>query len=495
MRLRRWTYLTHRWCGVAGCVLMALWFASGIVMLFVGYPKLTPWDRSHALPALASEPSYRTPEQIVAAARMPPERMTFNAADGRSRYVLHYADGSVDVFDAVSGERRGRFDATDALRSAGLFLPQADATYVGAVQEDRWTHSRGLDPHRPLYMIRMHDADATLLYVSSHTGEVVMQAPRMQRLWNFAGAWLHWLYMFKNKPVDDVWTWTVILLSAGCVLLACSGILVGVWRWRFAGRYKSGSRSPYQTGWMRWHHLLGLTFSLITLTWIFSGLMSMNPLGIFSAGIRPDIAAYAGGTPAGKRVDATPSAILQVLRDGDFHAVELEWKTLNGKPFVLARDAADNSRLVVEEDAKLAVLAEWPVDTLQTAAAHLMTAPIRHRALLAEYDAYFYRREPEAMMGGSERRLPVLKFEFGDAGATQAYIDVRTGQLELSADRAQRVGRWLFSFLHSWDLRPMLEVGWLRELILVLLSLGGLALSTSAIVVAWRRVKHKLSRC
>ena len=45
-RAKRLTYLIHRWTGVAACVLMALWFVSGIVMLFIGYPKLTPCEKS-----------------------------------------------------------------------------------------------------------------------------------------------------------------------------------------------------------------------------------------------------------------------------------------------------------------------------------------------------------------------------------------------------------------------------------------------------------------
>ena len=52
MRAKRLTYLVHRWTGVAGCLLMVLWFISGVVMLYVGYPKLTPWERLGALPAL-----------------------------------------------------------------------------------------------------------------------------------------------------------------------------------------------------------------------------------------------------------------------------------------------------------------------------------------------------------------------------------------------------------------------------------------------------------
>ena len=55
-RAKRMTFLVHRWTGVLMCVLMALWFVSGVVMLFVGYPKLTPWERMGGLPALPTGP-------------------------------------------------------------------------------------------------------------------------------------------------------------------------------------------------------------------------------------------------------------------------------------------------------------------------------------------------------------------------------------------------------------------------------------------------------
>lgn len=54
-RLRRLTYLAHRWLGVGGCLLMLVWFLSGIVMLYVGYPKLTPEERFASLPVLAAD--------------------------------------------------------------------------------------------------------------------------------------------------------------------------------------------------------------------------------------------------------------------------------------------------------------------------------------------------------------------------------------------------------------------------------------------------------
>mgnify|MGYP001025806150 CR=1 FL=1 len=486
--LRRWTYLTHRWCGVAGCLLMALWFVSGMVMLFIGYPKLTPSDRLAALPALSAAP--QLPSQVMG--DVPVSRLLLNAASGQARYIVQRADGSLISMDASSGVQAKGFSSAAALRSAKVFSGSDDVLYLGSIDEDRWTHSGSLNPHRPLHMVQVGDVAQTLLYVSSRTGEVVMQATRSQRMWSYVGAWLHWLYPLKNQSRDPVWSWTVIALSAGCVLVACSGIVVGLWRWRFARPYKSGSRSPFAPGWMRWHHLLGLGFAAITLTWIFSGLMSMNPLGIFSPTQSPNLARYDGAIVSRQHMDRTPTDILQALQRDGFQAVELEWKNLGGHCFVLARDAADGTRIVTTDAQGLLVQRRWPQAVLQEAAAMLLPAKLMQAELLDGGDAYYYRRAPEAMIGGAERRLPVLRLRFDDAGSTLVYIVPATGQVVFSADRAQRLGRWLFSFLHSWDLHFMLAaVGW-REAVLILLSLGGLGLSLSGIVIGVRRVDRKM---
>jgi hypothetical protein len=38
---------------------MLLWFVSGMVMLFIGYPKLTPGERLAALPVLGDAVDWR----------------------------------------------------------------------------------------------------------------------------------------------------------------------------------------------------------------------------------------------------------------------------------------------------------------------------------------------------------------------------------------------------------------------------------------------------
>ena len=54
MKFKPLLYSIHRWLGIGMCSLFALWFASGVVMMYVEYPELTEQERIASLPALAA---------------------------------------------------------------------------------------------------------------------------------------------------------------------------------------------------------------------------------------------------------------------------------------------------------------------------------------------------------------------------------------------------------------------------------------------------------
>jgi len=489
---RRLTYLVHRWTGVAGCLLMLLWFVSGIVMLFVGYPKLTPSERMQALPAL-SQAHCCVPLSSALSHSADPSRLrsaTLTTIDGQPRYVLQEGDGSYKVVMAGSGQLAPAVDEHVVARQASTFLPGAPVLAERMVTEDRWTHSRGLDAHRPLHAVRMGGLSPATLYVSSTTGQVVMDAPLVEQRWNYVGAWLHWLYMFRDRPVDPGWSWLIIVLSLAGTITAVTGVCVGIWRWRFQGRYKSGSHSPYRAAWMRWHHIAGLLFAGFVCTWIFSGLMSMNPVGIFDPrSARPDQAAYRGGAPGTAMLPEGPVAAIGLLRASGFAPVELSWRMLGGRPYMLAFDARGDSRLVIPNKGELSVRLAWSADEADHAAAKLFHAPVKSRAVLDREDIYYYGRHAAAMNGGADRRLPALRLDFDDPDRTRVYINLRTGDVALTLSRPARVGRWLFYFLHSWDTPWLLGLGAGRDVLLILLSLGGIAVSLTGIVIGVKRLR------
>ena len=79
---KRWTYLVHRWPGIGGCLLMLLWFVSGMVMLFIGYPKLTPDERLAALPVLGDANGWRGLAVLPAAVQAEPEAVALTTLRG-----------------------------------------------------------------------------------------------------------------------------------------------------------------------------------------------------------------------------------------------------------------------------------------------------------------------------------------------------------------------------------------------------------------------------
>jgi uncharacterized iron-regulated membrane protein len=495
-RAKRVTYLIHRYTGVAACVFMALWFVSGITMLFIGYPKLSPAERLGALPALSSAQCCIALDTVLAPYNNDTvTEITLTTIAGTPHFRVKTKDGTLRTVNATTGNVAAPVDAHRAQHSASAFIHNTQPTLRGIITEDHWTHSRGLDVHRPLFLFAMHDIDNTWLYVSSVTGEVVMDASGTQRLWNYVGAWLHWLYMFRDTSTDPVWSWIVIIISAIGVVTAIAGTFVGIWRWRFSGKYKSGSKSPYQQTYWRWHHITGLLFSAIVFTWILSGLFSMNPLGMFNAKqLKPDHVAYRGSTPDVTHLALSAHDALVLLEQHGFTARELSWRTLDSRPYLLAKDGRNHARIIIQQQNHYTVLEQWPQATLEQAAVHLLPAAITSVETITQDDAYYYTRHPESMLGANERRLPALKLHYDDPGNTLVYLDMYTGDVVQSLDRTQRTGRWLFNFLHSWDLPVMLKSPLARDVILILLSLGGLALSVTGVVIGVQRIRLWLGK-
>ncbi|MDN3544213.1 MAG: PepSY domain-containing protein [Roseateles asaccharophilus] len=486
---KRWLYLLHRWAGIALCLVMALWFLSGMVMLYVGYPKLTPAEQMEGLPSLPAEGCCVPLAQALAAAGQPAaSQWRLSSVAGQPRYVFSDGRKTAVAVDASSGQRIGAVGEAQALAAASHFAHGAPAQFMGSVLEDAWTHSRALDAHRPLLRVAVDDEQRRWLYVSGVTGEVVRDASFTERSWGWLGAWLHWLYIFRGGALNNAWTDIVIWLSVAGGVLGLSGLVVGVWRWRFRGRYKSGSRSPYRETMARWHHLLGLLGGTLALTWVLSGLFSMNPWKVFEApGPRPDRTAFAGGRLS---AEGAPEAaqVLAALQAQGQSARQLEWRRVDGEMRLLAY----TSHGVLLLDARGQRLEPLSEAALRAAAERLLPgARVVHAEWLSTYDAYYYSREAHTMTGQRERPLPALRLELDDAQRHQVVLDPATGAIVQLNNSHQRVERWLFAFLHSFDLPVFLNTRPLWDGWMLSFSLAGLALSLSGVVMGWRRLSRR----
>ena len=504
---KRGLYLLHRWLGVVLCAFFAMWFLSGVVMMYVGYPKLTPAERLAHLPPLRAaaqgpRPLLEPQEALQRAGLAGPLRdlRLAVASGGRAVYLAVPAADPPDaaqrarraqaavVVDALTGERLRQVDAAHAVASARTFSRDSGAriAYQGTLDEDAFTHSRALDVHRPLHRVHLGDSADTVLYMSGTTGEVVRDAPLKERAWNYAGAWIHWLYPLRGNMFDRYWTDIVNWLSIAGIVLTVTGTVVGVLRWRFSGRYKTGSRTPYRGLMMRWHHVFGLVFAAITFTWIFSGLMSMNPWKIFDSGAPPLRQQAMDGGPL--QLPAQPATVQALLSGASPNVRELRWVQNAGHALVLALSPGGAPTVL---NAATAFPHQWVPGEVEQAASRLLPHAVARTETLTAYDLHYYDRASHTMTGGGDKPLPALRLVFDDTQATWVHIDPHTGAVLGRTDRYRRASRWLFSMLHSWDWLPLLERRPLWDVVLIVLSLGGAVLSATGVVIGVRRLAAK----
>src|ERR1700719_2021034 len=63
--LWRTLVISHRYLGIAVGILMLMWFASGIVMMYVGFPRFTEQDRRSALSPVAWQACCRIADGLI----------------------------------------------------------------------------------------------------------------------------------------------------------------------------------------------------------------------------------------------------------------------------------------------------------------------------------------------------------------------------------------------------------------------------------------------
>jgi uncharacterized iron-regulated membrane protein len=468
-RLKRWLFIVHRWLGIVSCLLFAMWFLSGLVMIYVPFPALEQSERLAGLPKI----DWRLVRTSLAAP------LRTGALDAPPRILLLEMRGALPIWRAsLSGNEERDFLALDGAplsppterqaRDIAERFGRRPIVDVMRVERDQWTVAGGFDRHRPLWKAELAGSDGRILYVSGKTGAVVLDTDARERFWNWLGSVPHWLYPTVLRQNNTVWRQVVMWVSGPCIVAGVTGFWIGILRTRFGRRrYKSGRMSPYR-GWMAWHHWTGLVGGVFLIAWIFSGWLSVDPFRLFASG---------GVDPAAKaayeRVDwpGTPDySRLARIAEGA-KQVELAW--VGGRPLLELR--WPERTLVLDERTlqpfRPRIAPSVLVPGSRITAIERLTAP----------DVYWYDV-------GKLPRLPVLRVRFDDPAQTWVYLDPASGRLLGDIDARGRLYRWLFDLLHKWDLNQLTLNRPAWDVLLWVLSILGLITSISGIWIGWKRL-------
>lgn len=474
--LKRQLHLWHRWLGIAIGALVLLWFGSGIVMMYVPYPALTDGERMAWLEAPEARAITVSAWQAWQATGLPgvPDAARLSSVAGRPAY--HFLAGG--RWTSVWADSANLLQVSEALAaaSAAAILPGAVQHAPERIDIDQWTFGR-LAAHKPLYRIAFDDAAGSVLYMSGRTGELVRDTTRRERGWNWAGSVIHWLYFTPLRMHGEAWRQAVMWTSGVALALALSGMVLGIQRLRLKRRYAGGRRSPYR-GWKAWHHWLGLSAGVLTLTWLFSGWLSVTPFGLFaSQGLSlKERTAFAGGALSSADLSAPLAPVLDTGRG----VLELEWRRVDGRLYFSVLDRSQRQLADAHSGKRVPVL---PEAALRHAVQAMRPGTGLQAEMLAHGDDYYYSHHQQA-------GFPVLRARFDGPDEATVYVDATTGQLAAYVDRGSKWNRWLFNALHQFDFSRVMRSRPLWDITVATLCLLGAALAVTGVVLGWRRLRR-----
>jgi len=492
MKIKRLLHLTHRWTGIGMCLLVGMWFFTGVVMMYVSFPELTNEEYYAGLSNI--EPGNITvgPETFLKkfTDKSSLGRLTLTTVATRPIYLTKHSDYSWQGMYADNGKPLENITATQAIESAQVFYQNQHpekvyrAQYQAQIDMDQWSLSSALNSHRPLHLVSIKDRAHTQLYISSKTGQVVRDTTRAERMWNWVGSNLHWFYPLTLRKHGALWANTIIVLSLIGLLLIITGAIVGLQLLRLKRRYKNNEITPYR-GVSKYHHILGLVMVVFLFTYMFSGLMSMNPWGLFDAKFRFDeqVQRYEqDGSLSQPKWSYNNVQEIQKLLAKSGETKQLTWHWIRGKSYLTGQSTPNNTTIYSRENTKKKFLSreiEFAVENL------IPDAEIASNQQLNQYDAYYYSHHKRF------HPLPILRVKFNDTESTWFHIDLKTGVVIERKTLKDRVQRWLYNGLHSLDFPILIQHRPLWDVIVISLCTIGLFFSITSIVIGWRRVKKQ----
>jgi hypothetical protein len=261
---------------------------------------------------------------------------------------------------------------------------------------------------------------------------------------------------------------------------------------------------------MKWHHYAGLVFGFFACTWAFSGALSLGPFDFLKAS--PASRAFREAATGGP-IDLAPLTVERIRAVAEtvqrsFIPKELDFFQFQSEPYFVAYVPPSATESAPWRNADISAATSLNIDRQHVlvsalrpeagtfegfdkermwdvAVAAMPNVAVRDSVWLDQYDAYYYSQK-------GSKPLPVLRVRFDDPHQTWLYLDPQHGTIASRMERSSRWNRWLYHGFHSLDFPFMYYKRPLWDLVVILLSLGGIAMSVTSALPAWRRLVRRV---
>lgn len=480
--VRRLFYSLHRLCGFIICLLLSMWFITGLVIIYYPFPNITNEQKYAKLEAihLKDQPINMIDSISRITANEKIKKITLEQFQGQATYNIK-TDKKLYQLSLDSIRSAKCVDINSIQNIAGKWSQGSIARIDTLEERDIWIMYDRYQKELPIYKVHFDDKEKHQLYISSKTGEVQQFTSFSQRVWAYIGAIPHKLYIPALRKNTRLWTETVTVLSLTGFFAGITGLFVGIDAYIRAYRKKKKIKSPYKKKIYRWHHVLGVIFSFFIITWSISGALSLRKVPQWMAKTHNPIPMGIKGKAISlDKYILDHKNILDQYND----VKRIEWSYFQGKAVYNA--VIGNKQ--ISFDASSSELQELNLTEAD------IKKVIHHNhgevdfvmETIVDYENYY-------MPWTRSLALPAYKVTVADADNSIYYINPKNGDYRYVNDN-RKMRKWMFSGLHYFHIKWLVDRPILWTLLIWTLALGCIGISLTGVWLGCRYYKRKFRK-
>lgn len=480
-RLIKLFYTFHRLLGTVLSILFLVWFLSGFVMLYHGFPKVTLRDKYEHQDAL----SVNMPDLNTIVNSVPNcdsiTNITLTTRFGRSLFKIETKDSlyqfTVDTLQNIVTDKYKQIEKY-AYRWSSSDIEKVDTLY----ELDQWIPYGKLRSEFPIYKFHFADTEKSQLYISSKSGDALQFTNKNSRFWAWMGPIPHWVYFTGLRQNSQLWIDVVVWLSGIGALMCLAGLVLGVYV--IIKRYKNKKRFelPYRKFVYKWHHITGFVFGLFVFTFVFSGMMSLVEIPQWLVKVHnPSFSADIYKRNSSIALQNYRLDYRELLTKYPDLVKSIEWSSFGEVP--IYQVVIGDSMQVFDASSDKVLNLNLNEDKVVHRLLSICDKPMRID-LINEYDNYYYHRK-------NNLPLPVFKIEVEDADKSVLYINPKTSEIRYFNNNT-RFRKWTYQALHSFNIKYLYDRPVLWNLVMWISMIGGTLVPLTGVWLGWRFCKRKV---
>lgn len=481
--IKRSVIFLHRILGTILSILFLVWFLSGFVMIFHGFPRVKPSDKYKSAEALSGDlPTIDSilntlPDSVTIT------RLNLKTYPAQAYYSVSTSDSTFKI--SLDSEKSVKpFSYSDIEEYARKWNRARIVSVDTLYKVDQWIPFGQLKKDMPIYKFHFADRDKHQLYISSKNGEALQFTDNDSRFWAWVGAIPHWIYFTSLRQDSAAWISTIVWLSGLGSIMCLLGFIWGIYILIKQYKKKKSLSVPYKKRAYRWHYLTGFIFGLFVFTFVFSGMMSLTDVPQWLVKVHDETLSMRFYMPYTKiKPQDYPLDYRALVGEYPDRVKSIEWTQFGNIPVYKA--VIDDSLYVFDASSSYTKSLNLTQQQILENIQDIHNEPLSVN-LLTRYDNYYLDRK-------GRLPLPVYKIEVNDPDNSLYYINPRTGDIRYFNDNS-KTGKWMYQALHCFNIKCLVDRPWLWNIVMWVTMIGGTCVSVTGVWLGFKYLKRKIKR-